>query len=525
MSALHKAYSWLRENYRRPKVVVSIGILLVVVGGFISTRSGGKISYEEIAVAESPIEEAVSVTAKVKAARDISLAFERGGKVSSVNVRVGARVGAGAVLAALENTSALADVRQAEANLKIEQVKLNELNRGMRPEELRVTEIKRDNAIIARDDARRSSVDVIQSSYTKVEDAVRNKLDTFYTNPRTSSPHITLTLGDSSLTNKLEFGRVSAEQALMDWKKLVDATTATSDMSAAIHKSEQYADVANALLQNMALAVNSLSPYGSISQTTIDSWKASVALARTNVDTGMSALVSADNAYKSAESAVALAEQELALARAGATGDQIATQEARVLSASAALLGRQAEYEKTIIRAPISGIVTKREVEPGEIASANTLAIGLIGESEEELEAAIPEVDVAKITVGDKARVELDAFPGEMLEARVVSVDPSETLVSGIATYTTRLQFIKQDPRVRSGMTTSTIIVTDARERAIVIPLRAVLYRDGNPYVLIKNGVNPEERSITLGIKDLSGNVEVNSGLRTGEVILRDNTK
>jgi len=525
MSKMKEAFFWLRENYRRPKVVATIGIIVMVIGGYISTRSGGKISYEEITVTEAPIEEAVSVTAKVKAARDISLAFERSGKVASVNVRVGARVGAGAVLASLENTSALADVRQAEANLKIEQVKLNELNKGMRPEELRVTEIQRDNAVVARDDARRSSVDVIQSSYTKVEDAVRNKLDTFYTNPRTNTPHIVLVLGDSTLTNNLEFGRVNAEQALIDWKKLVDATNATSDVSSAIHKSEQYADIANALLQNMALAVNALSPYGSISQSTIDAWKASVALARTNTDAGISALVSADNTYKSAESALALAEQELALARAGATADQIASQEARVLSASAALLGRQAEYEKTIIRAPISGIVTKREIEPGEIASANTLAIGLIGESEEELEAAIPEVDVAKITVGDKARVELDAFPGETLEARVVSVDPSETLVSGVATYTTRLQFTKQDPRIRSGMTTSTVIVTDARDKAIVIPLRAVLYRDGSSYTRIKNGTNPEERNITLGIKDLSGNVEVTSGLRAGEVILKDTTK
>lgn len=525
MSLLQNTMQWLRENYRRPKVIGIFGVILIVVGGIVMTRGGGDVSYEEVVVREDAIEEAVSVSAKVKAARDISLAFERGGKVAQVNVRTGVRVGAGQVMATLENTSALAEVRQAEANVKIEQVKLDELKRGTRTEELRVIEIKRDNAITAQSEAKREAVDAIRTSYTKVEDAVRNKLDQFYTNPRTTNPRITFTIGDSALITRLESGRIATEQALISWKQLADVTTQASDLRVAIQQSEKYADTANMLLQDMALAVNSLTPYGSITQTTIDGWKTSVGTARTNADTGVSALISAENAYQAATSAVALAEQELALSRAGSTSEQVAAQDARVLSAQAALLGKQAEYEKTVIRAPISGIVTKREIEPGEIVAANVLALGLIGESEEELEAAIAEVDVAKLSVGDKARVELDAFPGEQLEARVVSVDPSETIVSGIATYTTRLQFLKKDARVRSGMTTSTVIVTDARERALIIPLRVVLYREGNAYVLIKNGEVPEERTITLGIKDLQGNVEVLSGLRAGEVILREDAK
>ncbi len=182
----------------------------------------------------------------------------------------------------------------------------------------------------------------------------------------------------------------------------------------------------------------------------------------------------------------------------------------------------QIQINKNILRSPISGVLTKQDAKVGQIVSANTPIASVISQNKFEIEANIAEADIAKVKIGDSAQITLDAYGNDVVfEAKTVSIDPAETIIEGVATYKTKFQFIKEDDRVKSGMTANIAILTDKRENTIVIPQRAVITRDGNKFVLVDTGAaQPEERQIKTGLRGSDGNIEILEGINEGEKIV-----
>jgi multidrug efflux pump subunit AcrA (membrane-fusion protein) len=134
----------------------------------------------------------------------------------------------------------------------------------------------------------------------------------------------------------------------------------------------------------------------------------------------------------------------------------------------------------------------------------------------------VPEADIAKIKIGDSAKVTLDAYGSDTyFPARVTKIDPAETMVEGVATYKAILQFAENDQRIRSGMTANMDIETAKKEGVLVVPQRAVIRKiDGSYRVQIfKDEQTSEERTVAVGLRGSDGNIEVVSGLSEGEKI------
>jgi len=179
------------------------------------------------------------------------------------------------------------------------------------------------------------------------------------------------------------------------------------------------------------------------------------------------------------------------------------------------------------------------EAKVGEIVYPSTSAsdsikqlISIMSEGNFEIKADIPEVDIAKVRIGNEARVTLDAYGSDIeFNAKVLAVDPAETVIEGIPTYKVTLQFNEQDERVKSGMTANVDIMTDKRENVITIPQRAVIGKNGDKVVrLLKTVPNPEnsdktiemveEIPVEVGIRGSDGQIEVLSGLNEGDKIV-----
>lgn len=79
--------------------------------------------------------------------------------------------------------------------------------------------------------------------------------------------------------------------------------------------------------------------------------------------------------------------------------------------------------EKTLIRAPITGTVLVKAIEPGELATPGRPVAVLVDLSRMDLKVFIPEKDIGKVELGDPARVRVDAFPERRFEASVARVD------------------------------------------------------------------------------------------------------
>jgi HlyD family secretion protein len=90
---------------------------------------------------------------------------------------------------------------------------------------------------------------------------------------------------------------------------------------------------------------------------------------------------------------------------------------------------REAEANKSdlTVVAPFDGIVATRSAEPGEVVSAGTTIVTIIDPSAIYLRAFVPEGQIGKVKVGQKARVYLDSAPSTPIEAEVTRIDPEAT--------------------------------------------------------------------------------------------------
>ncbi|MFA6432176.1 MAG: efflux RND transporter periplasmic adaptor subunit, partial [Candidatus Margulisiibacteriota bacterium] len=296
----------------------------------------------------------------------------------------------------------------------------------------------------------------------------------------------------------------------------------SGDIALSISDGQRNLDQIDSFLGKAASAVNSLLANSEVSQTSIDAWKLAIATARTNVSTAIISITDAEQALATANSDLSVEENDLILAKAGTIPEQISAQEAQVDKAGADVDLYKAQIVKTYLRSPIDGVVTKQDTKLGEIVSANAIIVSVISDTKYEMEVNVPEADIAKVKIGNSAKVTLDAYGSDVIfDAHVVSIEPAETIVEGVATYKTTLQFDKKEDSVKSGMTANIDILTDKKIGVLIIPQRSVLTKNGEKFVLIDAGsAQPEQKKIEIGLRGSDGMSEVISGLVEGDRII-----
>ena len=262
----------------------------------------------------------------------------------------------------------------------------------------------------------------------------------------------------------------------------------------ALSKAESHLKVIRDFLLD---AMDALEKANSLSASTLDSYKANVTTARTNINTALTNI----------------SDQKQSINLQGAN---IVSEEVSIRSYEASVGNIEAQIEKTILRSPINGIITKQDAKVGEIAVANSVLVSILS-SIYEVEAFIPEVDIAKIKIGDSAKVTLDAYGREAIfEAKVISVNPAETMVEGVATYKTTLRLDSGDKPVKSGMTANLDILTAQKNDALIIPQRAITSANGDKFV----DIGGTTVKVITGLRGSDGNIEILEGLKEGDKIV-----
>jgi len=152
---------------------------------------------------------------------------------------------------------------------------------------------------------------------------------------------------------------------------------------------------------------------------------------------------------------------------------------------------RQA-LSRTTITAPMSGKITRLNVEEGETAIMGTLnkdAATLLTISDMsvlETKVKVDETDVARISVGDSALIQIDAFPDTTFVGRVFEISNSSVnkAAAGAATgdqaidYEVRVQLVNPPTDTRPDFSATAKIVTAKREKALSIPIIALTVRE-----------------------------------------------
>ncbi len=503
------------------KVVLPIIILLAIFGAYFYFKGDGTPAYDFVFVKRKNLIQEVSVIGNVRPVQEVKLAFEKGGKTSEIYVKVGENVNIGDTLVVLDSSELSAKLAQARASLATEQANLNEYLRGTRQEEIIIkeAELKKEEQDLK--NYYSSVLDVVYIGYNKSDDAVRTQIDEMFINDEISPILSFSTAAQTKLTAETQ--RKSLTAILDNWLLDINSININSSENildqALINAKTKMILVRNFLDTMMDAVNNSLS----LSQTVINSYKANINTARTNINTAISSVNTQEQDVASQKITVEKIKKELDLKLAGKTPEEIAAQEAKVEQARANVLDYESQLTKSILRSPIRGVVTKQDAKVGQIAAANTLIVSIISRADFQIETNIPEADIAKVKIGDKAKVTLDAYGNDVIfETKVINIEPAETIIEGMATYKATLQFNEEDERILSGMTANIDIVTAKKDNVLALPYRAISISDSGKFVSVLSidGETIIEKRIETGIRGLDGNIEIVSGLKEGERVI-----
>jgi RND family efflux transporter MFP subunit len=219
------------------------------------------------------------------------------------------------------------------------------------------------------------------------------------------------------------------------------------------------------------------------------------------------------NAYNEASAA-------LALKKTVAPSD-VDVSQADVVSAQASLASAQAAFEKTVIRAPSDGTVTKIDVKLGQLAEAFSPVISIQDVGNLYIEANVNESNISHVVVGQPVSVTYDALGRDkVFMTTVSSVDLGATVVDGIVNYKVKA-VVPDTTNIRSGMTANLSIQTAFVPNSVVIPERVItVSKEGVQSVEVlvdERKGRTENRTVTTGLVGDGGLVEITSGLSEGE--------
>jgi HlyD family secretion protein len=501
--------------FKRPLGIITILIIVIILVPVIIFHTKSKAIDEIYRVQKGKIVQEIDETGIVKPSKSIDLSFEKGGRVAEIYVQLGDEVVAGQNLIKLENSDLYAQLLQAKANLKAQEARLEELKKGARPEEIQSAKTTLEQAKI-------NLINAIQESYSKSIDAVKNKIDQMFIKSDTvyqaSLNSNFYGAGDFSLRSSIESKRLAIEIAFRQWKDSLVNLTPDKNLDSFTEEAKTNLNLIRDLTNRMNDYFNSIDPNSPIALNYLGVYRNYVSSANATINATLSALLAAEQNYKSAQN-------QLTLKTAGATTEQIKAQEAQVDSAKANVMACESQLSKTILKSPIDGVVAKINIKVGELINSmnpTESVISIIAKSKFEIETNIPEVDIAKIKIGDKAKITFDAFGNDVVfEATVSRIDLASTMIEGVPTYKTVLTLNEDDDRIVSGMTANITIIPTEKNDVLIIPYRTVTSEDNKKFVFVKtNQKQPEKREIKLGIRGSNGDVEVIAGLEEGEEII-----
>ncbi|MGY4285968.1 HlyD family secretion protein [Bradyrhizobium sp. LM2.7] len=250
---------------------------------------------------------------------------------------------------------------------------------------------------------------------------------------------------------------------------------------------------------------------------TSDMEDASVAYETALADSGAAAAQVASQEVRIHE-----AKTQLAVARS-----RVVHSEAQVRRSQAALHQAEADLDRTVIRAPMNGIVIDRSVTAGQTVAASFQAPTLftIGDLHAvNIEIAVDEADIGELRAGQKVMFSVDAYSDKDFVGHVTQIRKSPHIQESVVTYTVVAAAKNDDLLLFRGMTAKADIIVGDKPDALQVPSAALRFRPkGLPqpsgsHVWVAAGSSIRPVSVRVGVST-EGRTEIIGDVSEGEAV------
>jgi membrane fusion protein (multidrug efflux system) len=201
------------------------------------------------------------------------------------------------------------------------------------------------------------------------------------------------------------------------------------------------------------------------------------------------------------------------------TQNSVELAEAAVNAARAQLELARIALADSAIRAPLSGVVSKRHVQAGEKVSPDMPVMSIVNLQQLTLEAQVPASEIPRIKVGQEVRFQVDGYGARRFSGKVARINP--TTETGSRALLVYISVNNTDGALRGGMFAKGAITTEKTAARPLLPLAALRRADGQDTVLRIDDGKVVAQKVTLGLRNEDqGYAEVIDGLQAGALVI-----
>ena len=143
------------------------------------------------------------------------------------------------------------------------------------------------------------------------------------------------------------------------------------------------------------------------------------------------------------------------------------------------------DKDKALIKAPLQGTVLSLNVNEGEVitgassVSNGTELLKIANLDKLEIELDLNEIDVNKVSVGQKASIHFDAVEDKTFEGTIRKISPNAKQENNTHTFPVTVSINSVDPTIKPGISAKVVFLIDRAEEVLGVPLSAVFIAEG----------------------------------------------
>lgn len=502
-----------------------------------------------VEVSRGDVEVIVAESGVLEPSRKVEVKSKIAGRILRLNVEAGDIVHEGQLIAQIDPVEVEASLRQAEAQLRAALARLEQakLLSGYQSSDVAVQIAQARNAVrtaeIRYQQALREAQtqpEITQAALEQAETSYQAAVDNLSLLLKVTHPQ--LRTDAQAAVDEARAQRDDAKRHLERQKQLLakgfvsqrEVDLAATQLTAAEARLQQAEQRLQTLEEQLRLQKAEAESRVKQAKATLDQARAQAKrdeLRQREVEAARAAREDALMRLKLAEAnrvQMSVREKEVQQAQAAVEQLQSALKEARTRVAD------------TTIRAPMSGVVTQRYIESGELVTSGVATfssgmplVQIADLSRMRIKLQVNEVDIGKVKVGQKVEIRLDALRDEVFEGKVRKVAPASSIAQqgapggAVIKFPVEVEIEKPDPRMKPGMSAKCRIIVERRQNVLRLPKEALQFVDAstaqvsvvhrqmvNGKVVDKN----ETRTVKTGLRG-DAFVEILDGLREGEKV------
>lgn len=189
----------------------------------------------------------------------------------------------------------------------------------------------------------------------------------------------------------------------------------------------------------------------------------------------------------------------------------------------------QVELDRSIIRAPFSGVITQRFIEKGQNVNAQSQLFTVVDSDPLEAKVYLPEKEILGVRQNQTVALALNAQKDVTFQGSIRQINPTVDPKTGTIKVT--VEVTKAPAVVRPGSFVDVKLETQRHENTLLVPKKALMEEAGERFVFVIQKDKAARRTVSVGFLD-DQNVEILSGINNGEIVvtsgqgsLRDGSK